>query len=204
MVHICERRSHRAKEKSRPCIYQPHHDQPAMDCACATISQSSATRYIVNAGLPPEWKHLAIAIDRNDVQHANDLKVVEFVQNASRTGKYVRHNLNIPIEPDHRLLAKLALGIGYKVLASKFLTTEYASLLRQGMREKDHRNRAKIPIRGVGFLNAVSDKQFKLLAFPGAWISRKDSWADINAGISQSHIEASISSRACRYRSVSD
>jgi hypothetical protein len=102
-----------------------------------------ATRYIVNAELPPEWEHLASAIDRNDPQQANDLKVVEFVQNASRNGEFVRHNVNIPLDPDHRLLAKLALGIGYRVLGPNFLATQYSYLLRQGMREKDYRERAR-------------------------------------------------------------
>jgi hypothetical protein len=129
-----------------------------------------ASRYIVNAGLPPEWEYLASAIDQNDPQQANDLKVVQFAQNASRNGEYVRHSLTIPVDPDHRLLAKLALGTGYRILGPKFLATKYASLLRQGMWEKDHHKRAKIPIRGAGFLNAVSGDQFKVLAFPGAWV----------------------------------
>ena len=36
------------------------------------------------------------------------------------------------------------------------------------MREKDHRKRAQIPIREVGFLNA--DDQFRVIAFHGAWL----------------------------------
>ena len=93
-----------------------------------------AKRYIVNAQLPPEWEYLAKPINPNDPDQASDLKVVEFVQDASRNGDYVRHNVKISLDLDHRLLAKLALGLGYKILGPTFLVTEYASLLRQGMR----------------------------------------------------------------------
>jgi HNH endonuclease len=131
---------------------------------------SKESRYIVNAELPPEWKNLASAIEQDDAQQANDLNVVQFVQNASSDEKHVRHGLKLSVDPDHRLLAKLALGIGYTLFGQKFLHTAYAGYLRQGMREKDRVKRAQLPIRGVGFLNSVSSNALRVLAFPGAWV----------------------------------
>jgi hypothetical protein len=131
---------------------------------------SKESRYIVNAELPPEWKNLASAIEQDDAQQANDLNVVQFVQNASSDEKHVRHGLKLSVDPDHRLLAKLALGIGYTLFGQKFLDTAHAGYLRQGMREKDRVKRAQLPIRGVGFLNSVSSNALRVLAFPGAWV----------------------------------
>jgi hypothetical protein len=129
-----------------------------------------AKRYIVNAELPAQWAHFAQSVDRQDASQKDDLKVVEFVQDASKKGDYVRHNIKISAIADHRLLAKIALGLGFQILGPQFLSTGYSSNLRCAMWERDPIKRAQIPVRGVGFLNPVDKEAYKLLAFPGAWI----------------------------------
>ena len=45
----------------------------------------------------------------------------------------------------HRLLAKLGLALGYKLLGAPFLATDYAKNLRNGFREADSEKRRQIP-----------------------------------------------------------
>jgi hypothetical protein len=128
-----------------------------------------AARYIVNAKLPAEWSTLASAIDPNDADQSKDLKVVDHVRNASRDGNFVKHNVKIQIDPDHRFLPKVGLGLGYQLFGPRFIQTPYAAVLRQAMREPSPQAREQYPIYGTGFFNMAAPKM-KVVSFPGAWV----------------------------------
>ena len=130
----------------------------------------AAERFIVNAQLPDEWRHLAKPINGSEPDQTNDLKVVKFVQDASRNGDFVGHNIKITRYLDHRFLTKIALGIGFQIFGTKFLSTEYASCLRTAMREANPEKRGEMPVRGSGFFDSVAGDQLKAMAFPGGWV----------------------------------
>ena len=66
---------------------------------------------------------------------------------------------------------KLGLAIGYKLVGSSFLATEYAKHLRKGFFEGDSAKRREIPVRGMPFLNGQLAGQIaNVLFWPGAWV----------------------------------
>lgn len=81
------------------------------------------------------------------------------------------HHIRIAINPgfEQRFLAKLALGLGYKVLGSNFLETEYARYLHSALWERDRAARQRIPIRGTGYLETEVNLAAQVVAWPGAY-----------------------------------
>lgn len=130
---------------------------------------SRQERFIVNADFPPEW-HFKKP-DRNDPVQAEDMKTVDTVINYSRTGRPMQTHIGVSLDLGSRLLAKLGLAVGYKLLGPKFLTTESALNLRRGMREANFQKRRSIPLKGSNFLARPGlGGTEKVLSWPGGWV----------------------------------
>lgn len=130
-----------------------------------------AARFITNAEVPPEWTDLFRMPDPNNPIQTRDLLVVNTVVEAGRTGQSLRLNASIPFDAGARLLAKLALGIGYKLLGRDFLQTPYAATLRQGLWERDINARRSIPVRGSGYFGGHDfGPAAPVMCQPGGWV----------------------------------
>jgi len=86
-------------------------------------------------------------------------------------GSQLRTQIAVSLDLGSRMLAKLGLAVGYKLLGPNFLKTDYALNLRRGMREANVEKRRSIPVRGSGFLASPGlGGAEKLLAWPGGWV----------------------------------
>lgn len=128
-----------------------------------------AERFIVNAKIP---SGLAFEEpDRSDPVQAEDMKTVDAVISHSRADKNIHIRMAISVDLGNRLLAKLGLAVGYKLLGAAFLETHYAKTLRRGMREANVEKRKLIQIRGSGFLGGAGlSGAENILAWPGGWV----------------------------------
>jgi len=79
------------------------------------------------------------------------------------------HTVKIQLGFEHRFLAKMALGLGYNILGTRFLGTEYARYLLAALWEKDPTARSMIPVRGTGFLNAQDTLLNQIIGWAGAY-----------------------------------
>jgi hypothetical protein len=130
-----------------------------------------ATRFVVNMEMPPEWLKSFSIPDLNDPVIASDMNIVGQVLEAGKKSADLRAHLVIKQNLGTRLLAKLALAIGYKIFGEPFLATNYASRLREGFREANDDKRRLIPIRGTGFLDSQGlGGAEKTLAWTGGWV----------------------------------
>lgn len=128
-----------------------------------------AERFVVNADIPGNWPFKKP--DYTDAVQAEDMKTVKAVINVSRDGSWLRVKPVISFDLGGRMIAKLGLGLGYKLLGTAFLETDYAKNLRLGMREANAERRRLIPIRGSGFLNGPGlGGAETILAWPGGWV----------------------------------
>jgi len=131
-----------------------------------------AKRYLVNSNVPPQWAADFSTPDPTDETTARDLVVVKHVADASRRKQSVRSTIEMRVDQDSRLLAKIALGVGHNLLGKAFDDSPYAALLRQALWEKDFQKRQSIPVRGSGYLNGGSALAaiVPVLHWPGAWV----------------------------------
>lgn len=128
-----------------------------------------AERFVVNADIHCNWPFKKP--DNTDAVQAEDMKTVEAVINVSRDGSWLRVKPAISFDLGSRMLAKLGLGVGYKLLGTAFLETDYAKNLRWRMREANAEKRQLIPVRGSGFLNGPGlGGAEAILAWPGGWV----------------------------------
>ncbi|KXG87608.1 HNH endonuclease [Agrobacterium bohemicum] len=128
-----------------------------------------AERYVVNANISPDWG-IGVPDPENTVQ-AEDMKTVDAVDRKGRAGEKLHLRPAVAIDTGGRMLAKLGLAVGYKLLGDAFLATEYASHLRAAMREGDFEKRRAIPVRGSSFLKSPNNPEVnKALSWPGAWV----------------------------------
>lgn len=74
------------------------------------------------------------------------------------SGKTHKAGLNLALDGEVRFLAKIALGIGYKLLGDDFANSESAKLLRGFMWAKDSKEREVYPVHGTGFSNINKDE----------------------------------------------
>jgi hypothetical protein len=128
-----------------------------------------AERFVVNVEIPNGWPFKMP--DQSIAVQSEDMKTVEAVLDASRTGSGLRVKPAISFDLGSRMLAKLGIGIGYKLLGAAFLQTDYAKNLRLGMREANSEKRRLIPVRGSGFLagRRLGGAE-TILAWPGGWV----------------------------------
>jgi hypothetical protein len=112
-----------------------------------------AARFIVNAAVPSQWSDAFTEVNRSDPQQQRDLKVVDAVAAKASKGEMVHSQVILAVDTGSRLLAKIALALGYKLLGGDFLTTPYAADLRKALWERDFSARQQIPIRGSGYLH---------------------------------------------------
>lgn len=128
-----------------------------------------AERFVVNAEIPQGWPFKKP--DEADLIQAEDMKTVEAVMATSRMGQSIRLRPAISFDLGNRMLAKLGLGVGYKLLGARFLETEYAKYLRLGMREANAEKRRMIPVRGSGYFGGPGlNGAEAILAWPGGWV----------------------------------
>lgn len=128
-----------------------------------------AKRFIVNLDIPSGWPFEAP--DTNDATQAEDMKTVDAVIKAGRNGDRIRLRPVISADLGNRMLAKLGLAVGYKLLGSAFLATDYAKQLRWGMREAKPEKRRLIPVRGSGFLSGTGlNGAERVFQWPGGWV----------------------------------
>jgi HNH endonuclease len=128
-----------------------------------------AERYVVNMEIPANWPFKNP--DKTDPLQKEDLKTVEAVIRTSRTGNSIRGRKAIRFDLGNRMLAKLGLAMGYKLMGWGFLETDYAKDLRRGFREANAQKRRAIPVRGSGFLNQNGiGGAGQVLGWPGGWV----------------------------------
>ena len=128
-----------------------------------------ADRFIVNADFPSEW-----AFNKPDRSHpvqAEDMKTVDAIIDQSRAGKNVHSQIAVPVDLGNRLLAKLGLAVGYKILGAAFLETDYAVQLRRWMREANAEKRKDISVRCSGIFGGLGlGGAEKILEWAGGWV----------------------------------
>jgi hypothetical protein len=130
----------------------------------------NAAKYVTNMQLGSSWTNLKEA-DPNDSLQAKGLAVAEFIRQKSLNDEWMLAQSKVDPGVGTRMLAKLALSIGYKLFGPGFLATTYGLDLRRGFREGNSEKRRLIPIKGSGFLSsAVSPAINGLLAWPGGWL----------------------------------
>lgn len=129
-----------------------------------------AERYVVNMEVPTDWPFKMP--DRADPLQGEDMRTVDAVIAAGRAGTSIRVRPVIPFDLGNRMLAKLGLAVGYKLLGRDFLETDYAKTLRRGFREANMEKRRNIPVRGSGFLDQEGGLggAEAVLAWPGGWV----------------------------------
>jgi hypothetical protein len=131
---------------------------------------AKADRFVTNLQLPPTARHFREP-DPNDPQQAVDLRLFKEIEAQSVRGEWLHNRIAIAMGADGRFLAKLALGVGYKLFGAQFLYTPYGLDLRKAFREANPEKHRHIPIRGSGYLKSVdladiADK----LRWPGGWV----------------------------------
>ncbi len=128
-----------------------------------------AERYVVNMEIPVDWPFKSP--DKSDPRQGKDMGTVDAVIAASRAGTLIHTRPIIRFDLGNRMLARLGLAVGYKILGPAFLETEYAKHLRRAFREANPQRRRNIPVRGSGFLNqrGIGGAE-AILSWPGGWV----------------------------------
>lgn len=130
-----------------------------------------AKRIVLNAALTPTLKQRFFEVDWQDADQAADKPIIDYVIAAGRNDEMLRGTLRIPLNLGARFLAKLALGVGFKLFGGAFLATNYALDLRRGFREANDEKRSSLPVKGAGYLsNTHADGAVSALAWPGGWL----------------------------------
>ena len=94
---------------------------------------------------------------------------IEFIR--ARTNNTSRVDMSVRLDYSHRFLAKLALGLGFRLLGEPFLASPYTQSLRRAMWERDFRRRRKLSVRGTDFLRAeLKESLDQILFVRGAWV----------------------------------
>jgi len=128
-----------------------------------------AQRFVVNMEMPSGWPFLEP--DLTDAVQAEDMKAVQAVLDAGKRGDRLHTQLLTTRDVGTRMLAKLALGLGYKLLGASFLNTPYAAHLRAGFREADAEKRRTIPVKGSGYLAGSKLAELgSALTWTGGWV----------------------------------
>ena len=129
-----------------------------------------ASRFVVNMETPEGLTSFS-AVDRNDENQARDMVTVQAIIEAGAKQQSLRGSFAVSVDVGNRLLAKLALAVGYQLLGKPFLETKYSKTLRTAFREADYEKRKKSLVRGSSYLGDSLDKSVEqLLQFPGAWV----------------------------------
>lgn len=129
-----------------------------------------ASRFVVNMEIP-EGSTSFSAVDRNDENQARDMVAVQAIIEAGEKQQSLRTSIAVTVDVGNRLLAKLALAVGYQLLGKPFLETEYSKMLRAAFREADYEKQKKSLVRGSGYLGDTLGKSVEQrLRLPGAWV----------------------------------
>jgi hypothetical protein len=132
-----------------------------------------ARRTVTNVQLnPPAAEYPGTYIlDPDDPTAARDMNVMDEVISAGKENRPLKASLVIKLDTGTRMLAKLALAVGYKLFGLQFLDSEYANTLRLGLWERDANKRKKYPVYGTGYLGQQPFRDLKgLLNWPGGWL----------------------------------
>jgi hypothetical protein len=121
-----------------------------------------ARRYGANVELRSEPGATEFLISMDDVAKKEAAKIIALPEPKNMTVL-----TNIAFE--QRFMAKMALGLGYKILGADFLATEYAKRLRGALWEQDLSKRAEFGLRGSGFLNDKSNTTSEFMGWKGAY-----------------------------------
>jgi hypothetical protein len=115
--------------------------------------------------MPEEWRGLAPGPDPADETQAKGLALIRPRMN---DGFKVRPEIRLHCST--RFLAKVALGLGFKLLGEVFISTPYGQELQRAFRESKAQKRATLKVQRTGFLHAVRDGASQLLRWDGAWV----------------------------------
>lgn len=124
-----------------------------------------ARRYPVNFGFGPQS-------DPQDFVLEPDADAEQEAQRLLTLPEWRNHSVTINTQFDYRFLAKLALGMGYKILGDAYLKTPYCGDVRKALWAKDAQTRETIPLRGANFLNSSEDKTAELMSHPAGYVVR--------------------------------
>lgn len=108
-------------------------------------------------------------LDPNKLEHSNDLQIVEEFESLVNAENEVHAKITIPLDIDQRFLAKVALGIGYKLFGSNFLKTTYATELRKAFREADSNKRNQLKVEHSNYFSSMSVYKKEKLHWPSGW-----------------------------------
>jgi hypothetical protein len=132
-----------------------------------------AQRFVTNLHLhPPAAEYFkTYMLDPNDPTQASDMSVMEEVFSAGKEKRPLKLSLVIKLDTGTRILAKLALAVGYKLFGVEFLGSQYASTLRLALWERDANKRKNYPVRGTGYFGQQPFRDLKdLIHWPGGWL----------------------------------
>ena len=101
------------------------------------------------------------------------MSVLPTMIDASRNGIATRLEVAVQIFSDSRLLAKLALAMGYKTFGQSFLATAYAKTLRAALWEPDVQKRRLLLVLSTRYLSgdpSLAAVVGATLKWSGAWV----------------------------------
>ena len=79
---------------------------------------------------------------------------VQAITDAGARQQFLRNSATVQVDVGNRLLAKLALAVGYQLLGKPFLETEYSKTLRAAFREADYEKQKKSLVRDQAIYQA--------------------------------------------------
>jgi len=118
-------------------------------------------------------------INAADIEGLNEVNETTCDKLVSSVSKKFLHKIDVQerlkfvlmtdVDYGCRFLCKLALGVGHNIIGKKFLRSQSAKRLRAYFREADPQKRAKINLKGVGYISSKNDEIGKILRTPSKW-----------------------------------
>lgn len=158
----------RRSDPGRAYLFLTNRDMQKIGLAIRSFARQfkKASRYAGNFDLLPSKQG-----DSSDLVATlpSDLtSELTMLQNSAHSGDTWSARVTQQIGFEERFLAKIALGMGYKLMGEAYLDTTYAKGLRQAMWEKDHQARSKL-LRGIPLTSTHLQSIKDYLGLPGTY-----------------------------------
>lgn len=128
-------------------------------------------RFVLNWDVSKELSQAFRMPDIKDPVQSKDLQTINSAREENPEKNKQEGKYTLQLGTETRFLAKLGLGIGYKIWGNDFLKTNYSKQLRKAFREADHKKLQDIEIFGTGhLLGDKNNKIGKMFKWDGGWL----------------------------------